>query len=126
MTESEEEVLSPQSLARVLDFTVHQPERLPPGFALAEARLKGSGPDAELRILYSDGLSALTLFQRRQSFSHRTGGPPATPVAIGEAEGMLYRYGLLLMVEWQRPPVALALVGEVSEEELLATARSIP
>jgi outer membrane lipoprotein-sorting protein len=126
MAESGEEVLSPQSLSRAVDFKVRQPERLPPGFALVEARLKGSGTDAELRLLYSDGLSAITLFQRSQSFSHRTVGPPATNVALGDAEGKLYRYGLLLMVEWQLPPVALALVGEVSEEELLATARSIP
>lgn len=124
--ESEEEVISPEALARAVDFPVYQPKHLPPGFVLVDARLKGSGPDAELRLLYSDGLSALTLFERRQSFDHRKGGPPATVVSLGEAEGRLYRYGLLLMVEWQRPPLALALVGEVSEKELLATARSIP
>jgi outer membrane lipoprotein-sorting protein len=124
--ESEEYILSPASLAQAVDFPVLQPKKLPPGFALVNARLKGRGPTAELRLLYSDGLSALTLFERRQSFSHRTGGPKATPVALGDAEGLLYRRGLLRMVEWQRPPVALTLVGEVSEEELLETARSIP
>lgn len=124
--ESEEVILSPASLAQAIDFPVLQPKKLPPGFALVDARLKGIGPTAELRLLYSDGLSALTLFERRQSFSHRSGGPLATRVALGDAEGSLYRYGLLLLVEWQRPPIALTLVGEVSEKELLETARSIP
>ncbi len=126
-TESEEVKLSQASLEHAIDFPVLQPKSLPPGFALVDARLKGGGPRAEVRLLYSDGLSALTLFERRQSFSHhRTGGPPATTVSLGDTDGRLYRYGLLLMVEWQRPPVALTLVGEVSEKELLDTARSIP
>lgn len=124
--ESEEVMLSPSSLASAVDFPVLEPSHLPEGFALVDARLKGHGPEAELRLLYSDGLSALTLFERRLSHAGRTGGPQATPVALGETEGRLYRHGLVLMVEWARPPVALALVGEVDEKELLETARSIP
>lgn len=124
--ESEEVMLSPPSLAAAVDFPVLEPSRLPAGFALVDARLKGLGPDAELRLFYSDGLSSLTLFERRLSHARPSGGPEATTVALGEAEGRLYRHGLVLMVEWTRPPVALALVGEVDERELLETARSIP
>ncbi|MFQ5893624.1 MAG: hypothetical protein ACE5H5_04855, partial [Nitrospinota bacterium] len=108
------------------NFPVGQPTSLPPGFALVGARLKSRGPEAELRLLYSDGLSTISLFQRRQSLPLRTHGPRATPVALGEANGKLYRFGLLSMVEWERPPVSFTMVGEVSTEELLATARSIP
>ncbi|MFQ5894026.1 MAG: hypothetical protein ACE5H5_06900, partial [Nitrospinota bacterium] len=93
---------------------------------LVGARLKGHGPEAELRLLYSDGLCTMSLFQRPQPLPPRTQGPLATPVTLGEADGRLYRFGLLSMVEWERSPVSFTMVGEVSTDELLATARSIP
>jgi outer membrane lipoprotein-sorting protein len=123
--EPDEVVLSPEVLSRAVDFPVLQPKNLPPGFALVGARLKGKGPQAELRLLYSDGLSTISLFQRRRPLPHRTRGPKAIPVELGEADGNLYRFGLLCMVEWERSPVTYTMVGEVSENELLASARSI-
>ena len=124
--EPDEVVLSPRDLPKAVDFPVRQPKTLPPGFALVGARLKGKGPKAELRILYSDGLSTISLFQRRRALPKRTGKPRATTVTLGDTEGKLYRFGLLGMVEWERPPVTFTMVGEVSDEELLATARTIP
>ncbi|MDA2916039.1 hypothetical protein MYX64_04240 [Nitrospinae bacterium AH_259_B05_G02_I21] len=124
--EPDEVVISPEALSSAVDFPVRQPKNLPPGFALVGARMKGEGPEAEIRLLYSDGLSTISLFQRRRPLPHRTKGPKAVPVALGDADGNLYRFGLLCMVEWERSPVTYTMVGEVNEKELLATARSIP
>lgn len=123
--EADDQPLPLASFAKAVDFQVYEPSSLPAGFALVAARLKGRGPATELRLLYSDGLTTLSLFQRHFLSAERTAGPPATQVEIGDSYGDLYRFGLLKMVEWERPPTSLALVGEVCEKELLATARSV-
>lgn len=123
--EAEEKQLPLASFAKAVDFQVYEPRSLPPGFALVAARLKGHGPATELRLLYSDGLTTLSMFQRQRPSAERSGGPPAVAVKIGDSDGDLYHFGLLKMVEWERPPASLTMVGDVCEKELLATARSV-
>lgn len=111
---------------QVAQFAVGIPGYVPRGFVRKCIRAKKSRDYGEIQVLYTDGLSLLSLFQSsrfRAPLKDRKEG--ARILAVGEKEGELNRHGLLSALSWPASWAQLTLIGEISSEEMVKVAESI-
>jgi outer membrane lipoprotein-sorting protein len=102
------------------------PVYLPPGFARTCIYARRHREYAELQVLFSDGLSMLSLFESTRFREPGAGGGDAeAPVAVGPWPGRWYDLGLVTGIAWRPPWAHLALLGELSREELRKVAASV-
>jgi outer membrane lipoprotein-sorting protein len=112
--------------AETAQFPVGLPEYVPRGFVRKCVRAKKSRDYGEVQVLYSDGLSLLSLFQ-----SSRFRDPAAKmnkgsrTLAVGDRDGELRQHGLLAALSWPSPWAQLTLIGEISSVEMVKVAESI-
>jgi len=108
-----------------IKFKLHVPSYLPEGFNLVSiTHLKGDKGE-RVQLLYSDGLSSLSVFQDKSILSSSSNSLPAKEVNINDKKGVFYDQGLLKILNWNLQDVHVTLIGEVSEDELLKVAASI-
>jgi negative regulator of sigma E activity len=100
-----------------------KPGMLPGGFMLKSLR-RNTGTQ-RYQQLYTDGLSALSLFQEQgeQNLAERAGR--VSKVAVGPASGLMYDLGLMRLVKWNRGGQHFVLVGELSSDNMLRVADSV-
>lgn len=111
---------------RVAQFAVGIPGYVPRGFVRKCIRAKKSGDYGEIQVLYTDGLSLLSLFQSsrfRDPLKDRKEG--SRVLAVGDKEGELNRHGLLSALSWPSTWAQLTLIGEISSEEMVKVGESV-
>ncbi|RMF83850.1 MAG: outer membrane lipoprotein-sorting protein [Nitrospinota bacterium] len=116
-------------LQQFLSFTPLFPHYLPPGFVLEDIKGEQTPQSEAIQLLYTDGLSYLSIFQEKAP------SPPSTLTALTsslrdrvqerEQENLIEYSGLLRMISGQKGGVVYAIVGEVIQEELFKIAQSL-
>jgi outer membrane lipoprotein-sorting protein len=118
-----EPCLEPAEAERASGLRVALPSYLPQGFARQCVRVRRRAGAGEVQVTFGDGLSLLSLFI---SGSFRApGGTPSQPVAVGTWPGQWHEMGLVTGISWRTPWAHLALLGELSREELRLVAASV-
>lgn len=116
--------LEPEDAARVAGLPVVLPAYLPDGFARQCIRARRQRGYGEVQVVFSDGLSLLSLFEST-SFRDPGGGSAAPAVPVGHWTGRWHELGLVRGISWKAQSGHLALLGELSREELEKVAGSI-
>lgn len=111
-----------EEAVRVSGLPLVLPAYLPAGFARTCIHARRRHDYGELQVLYSDGLSLLSLFS---STRFREPGGAAAAVAVGPWFGRWHEFGLVTGVSWRTPWAHLALLGEISRGELLKVAAAV-
>lgn len=118
--------LEAENARAVADLPVELPAYVPQGFVRKCIRAKKSRDYGEVQILYTDGLSLLSVFgSSRFRGAGTKDSEAAEEVAVGDAEAKLNRHGLLRALSWQSPWAHMTILGEISKEELIKVAESI-
>jgi negative regulator of sigma E activity len=120
----EERCSSPAEAETIAGFPLTLPGYLPEGFVRKCIRALRSISHGEIKVLYSDGLSLLTIFERSR-FSPISGPNSGLPVRVGERSASLYRMGLVSALNWESSGTYLTILGELPRQELLKVADSV-
>ncbi len=108
-----------------INFKLHPLGYIPEGFTLTGITHIKVDKGERVHLLYSDGLSSLSIFQDRSVLSLSGTPLPTREVDINDKKGVLYDQGLLKILNWKLQDIYVTLIGEISEDELLKVARSI-
>lgn len=123
---TEGECLPEEEAEATAGFALALPRYLPFGFVRKCIRARRSSGHGEVQVVYSDGLSLLSLFESSRPGSPGGGAPAgAREVSVGKHEGSLQRAGLVSALSWNASQAHMTILGEVSHEELLRIAGSI-
>jgi outer membrane lipoprotein-sorting protein len=122
----EERCIAPRDAELASGIPVRFPRYLPAGFAQTCIHARRHHDYGEVQVLYSDGLSLLSLFESTHFREPGGGGRELeTPVGVGQLPGRWYDLGLVTALAWGRPGAYFALLGELSRDELLKVGASI-
>jgi outer membrane lipoprotein-sorting protein len=121
----DEPCLEPEDAARLAGLPVALPAYLPEGFVRQCIRARRRRDYGEVQVVFGDGLSLLSLFASTSFRESAAGEPPAPAVAVGHATGRWHDLGLVTGISWRAPWAHLALLGELSREELHKVAGSV-
>jgi peptidoglycan/xylan/chitin deacetylase (PgdA/CDA1 family)/outer membrane lipoprotein-sorting protein len=115
--------VSVAEIAQRVGFTPQVPSYLPSGFAERGSRVVNVQGQPTATFVYSDGLSTITLFESRGPH-----GPPprGRPVRIGSIQGTIAPRGLATLLHWNVGAISYTLIGELSPDELVKVAASVP
>jgi negative regulator of sigma E activity len=102
-----------------------RPAVLPPGFILKGMRRTATGGGPRFQQLYTDGLSALSLFQEHGERSPHESAGKVSAVMVGPSSGLVYDLGLMRLVKWNREGQHFVLVGELSTDSMIKVATSV-
>ncbi len=117
-----------KELEQFVSFSPLLPHYLPPGFVLIDMKGEKSADTELIQLLYSDGLSYLSVFQEKQSpeptgLTTLTTSSPFENKEITKYE--LVEHGLLHIITGYTGEIAYSIVGEVTQEELRKIAHSL-
>ena len=102
------------------------PHYLPGGFVKKCVRARRADGHGEIQVLYSDGLSLLSLFESSRYLPVKSAGPGrSVEIEVGGSPGVWRRLGLVSALHWQTPQAYLTILGEISRDEQLKVAESI-
>ncbi len=116
--------LSREEAEEKAGLRLNLPHYLPGGFVEKCVRAKRTDAYGEIQVLYSDGLSLLSLFESSRPFQSTASGR-SVEIEVGGAPGVWLQLGLVSALRWQSPQAYLTLLGEISRDELLKVAESI-
>ncbi len=120
---SEGECLGREEAESVAGLPLSLPAYLPLGFAQKCIRAHRSDAHGEIQVVYSDGLTLLSLFESSRARSGDSRGAGA--LQVGGAPAALQRAGLVTALSWPSPHGHLTILGEIAKEELLRVAESV-
>jgi outer membrane lipoprotein-sorting protein len=120
----EERCYLPEEAVRASGLPLGLPEYLPAGFARTCIHARRHRDYGEIQVLYSDGLSLLSLFESTH-FHPPGGGAPEGVIMVGPWPGRWYDLGSVTALAWGRPGRHLALLGELARGELHKIATSV-
>ena len=121
---AEEHCSSPAEAEEIAGLSLTLPGYLPGGFVRKCIRARRSRGHGEIKVLYSDGLSLLTIFESSR-FRPFGGAGSGLPVRVGERPASLHTMGLVSALNWESSGAYLTILGELSREELLRVADSV-
>lgn len=117
---------SPGTAAEIAGFPLGLPQYLPGGFVRKCVRARHSGDYGEIQVLYSDGLSLLSIFEStRFRPLKESGSSQSAPVQVDGSPGSLQGLGLVSALSWKSPWAYVTILGEISRDEMLKVAESI-
>lgn len=119
-----EPCLEPAAAEHLAGLPVALPAYLPPGFERQCIRARRQPDYGEVQVVFGDGLTLLSLFASTR-FREAAAAPAAPPVEIGHATGHWHDLGLVTGISWRAPWAYMALLGELSREELHKVAGSV-
>ena len=112
-----------EEIAQRVGFTPRVPSYLPAGFQAKGARVVDVRGQPVATLVYSDGVSTLTMFESR--------GPQGPPpkgrrVRVGSVEGTVTARGVATLLHWNVGGISYTLVGDLPEDDLIRVAASVP
>jgi outer membrane lipoprotein-sorting protein len=119
--------LTMEQAQSMMNRPLQLPRFVPPGFIPFNILFRVEGARKRLQIVYADGLSSFSIFQEwtggePKKDAERSGAPPAE----SEPVPRFRQYGLINVLTIDLPGRKTVFVGDVQEEKLLETARSLP
>jgi outer membrane lipoprotein-sorting protein len=121
----DEPCLEPAEAERLAGLPVAMPAYLPEGFVKQCIRARRRRDYGEVQVVFGDGLSLLSLFASTSFREPAPGEVSAPAVAIGHSTGRWHDLGLVTGISWRAPWAHLALLGELSREQLHKIAGSV-
>lgn len=100
------------------------PAYLPSGFVLRDVTVSFIGGSRRLQLLYSDGLSSISVFQ--ETSLRRAGKGVFFQKGVKKAKPLFHSRGLNKMLGFPSGDRQIMLIGDISEEEISKIAHSIP
>lgn len=120
----EQSNLSVEKATTLMGGRVYLPNYLPPGFILKNVAFRVSGKEKVLQVFYSDGLSSLSVFQKRYKPEQDMVDTPFGKVKLRRREAFVSSSGTLNIMSIRSENHSLTLVGEVFREEIGKVAES--
>jgi negative regulator of sigma E activity len=119
--------LTMEQAQNLLKRPLQLPSFIPPGFVPSNILFREDGSRKRLQIVYADGLSSFSIFQEwtigeRKKDAAESGVPPAQ----SEPMPRFRQYGLINVLTIHLGGRKTVFVGDLQEEKLLETARSLP
>jgi outer membrane lipoprotein-sorting protein len=121
----DEPCLEPAAAESLAGLPVALPAYLPEGFVRQCIRARRRSDYGEVQVVFGDGLSLLSLFASTSFREPAADAESASPVAVGHATGRWHDLGLVTGISWRAPWAHLALLGELSREEMHRIAGSV-
>jgi outer membrane lipoprotein-sorting protein len=121
----DEPCLEPADAERVAGFPAALPAYLPEGFVRQCIRARRRSDYGEIQVVFGDGLSLLSLFASTSFREPAAGGESSSAVSVGHATGRWHDLGLVTGISWRAPWAYLALLGELSRDEMHKIAGSV-
>ncbi|UCD84284.1 MAG: outer membrane lipoprotein-sorting protein [Deltaproteobacteria bacterium] len=112
------------SAEKLFGEKVMLPNYLPSGFILRDIALSFIGGKRRLQLLYSDGLSSVSVFQ--ETGRSLPGKGIAFQKGVKRTEPLSYSRGLNNIMGFPIGNRQIMLVGDISEEEIAKIAQSLP
>jgi negative regulator of sigma E activity len=116
--------LSLEKAATLMGSRVFIPKYLPTGFVLKNIAYRLSGSEKVLQVFYTDGLSALSVFQKGYNPEEDMVNTPFGKVKLKRREAFINTSGTLNIMNIRSQRISLTLVGEVFKEEIMKVAES--
>lgn len=116
--------LSVEKATSLMGGKIFLPNYLPSGFVLKNVAFRVSGEEKVLQVFYSDGLSALSVFQRRYEPKEDMVDTPFGKIKLRRREAFVNTSGTLNIMSIRSQDLSLTLVGEVFREEIGKVAES--
>jgi peptidoglycan/xylan/chitin deacetylase (PgdA/CDA1 family)/negative regulator of sigma E activity len=114
--------LSVEEVGRKVGFAPRLPAYLPGGYQFLRARVFTIRGTPTAALVFSDGVSTLSLFESRTL----QGPPPhGRQVRVGAVEGTITTRGSTAVLHWNAAGISFTLVGELAEDELVRIGSSI-
>jgi negative regulator of sigma E activity len=120
----EESNLTIEKATGLMKGRVFLPEYLPPGFVLKNVAFRVSDKEKVLQVFYSDGLSALSVFQKRYKPEEDMIDTPFGRVKLRRREAFMHTSGTLNIMSIRSQDFSLTLVGEIFRDEIRKVAES--
>jgi outer membrane lipoprotein-sorting protein len=121
----DEPCLEPAAAERLAGLPVALPDYIPEGFERQCIRARRRSGYGEIQVVFGDGLSLLSLFASTSFREPSADATSATPVEVGHGTGRWHDLGLVTGISWRTPWAHLALLGELSRDELHKIAKSV-
>jgi len=116
--------LSIEKAETLMGGRIFLPNYLPSGFALKNVAFRVSGHEKVLQVFYTDGLSALSVFQKGYKPEEDMVDTPFGKVKLRRSEAFINTSGTLNIMNIRTQHISLTLVGEVFKEEIMKVAES--
>ncbi len=129
---SEQGNLTLEQAQRLMQVPLLVPPRIPDGFSPLNILVRFDGERRRAHVIYSDGLSSLSIFQetvptQAQQPDRKDEPSPAGPApsaSVTRSHPCIFHYGLLNVLSYDIRGIRTTLVGDIGENDLLDTARS--
>jgi len=116
--------LSIEKGAILMGDRIFLPNYLPTGFVLKNVAFRVSGDEKVLQVFYTDGLSALSVFQKGYKPEEDMVDTPFGKVKLRRREAFISTSGTLNIMNIRSQHISLTLVGEVFKDEIMKVAES--
>ncbi len=113
------------ALVQAAGFKAAGPKYLPEGFSPIAGDLSDIKGVRTLHLMYSDGLRTVSLFQNARGAAIDLTGYKVQSVALRSRSAQYVIDGSTTLMAWQNGNLHLALVGELSRDELVKIAQSV-
>ncbi len=115
--------LGPQARSAFAEAGWVCPESLPGGFDLVDVRRSSGDLGPRLQLVYSDGLSTLSVFEQPGRLAEAATGFDA---AVWDGRALLERAGLPSQVAWAADGTVWIVVADTSRERVRAAVAALP
>ncbi|MDQ2680575.1 MAG: DUF4367 domain-containing protein [Candidatus Eremiobacteraeota bacterium] len=113
------------AVVRTAGFQAHGPKYLPDGFLPVAGSVTDIKGVRTLHLLYSDGIRTLSLFQNAKGSAVDMSRYKPSSVRVENHDAQFVEDGPTKLLAWQESNLHFALVGELSEPELIKIAASV-
>ncbi|MEO6912729.1 MAG: sigma-E factor regulatory protein RseB domain-containing protein [Candidatus Baltobacteraceae bacterium] len=113
------------AVVKTAGFQAHGPKYLPDGFLPVTGDVTDIKGVRTLHLLYSDGIRTLSLFQNATGSAVDMSRFKASSTHVRNHEAKFVEDGPTKLLAWQESDLHFALVGELSENELVKIAASV-
>jgi outer membrane lipoprotein-sorting protein len=120
-----EPCLEPAAAEQLAGLPLALPAYLPEGFERQCIRARRQRDYGEIQVVFGDGLSLLSLFASTSFREPPVGAATDTSATIGHSTGRWHDLGLVTGISWHAPWAHMALIGELSRQEMHKVAGSV-
>jgi len=121
----EQSNLSIEKASNLMGRRVILPKYLPSGFVMKNVAFRVSGDEKVLQVFFTDGLSALSVFEKGYKPEEDLVDTPFGKIHVKRREAFINTSGTLNIMNIRSEDISLTLVGEVFREEMAKVAESL-
>jgi len=122
----EKSILSIDKAEPLMGSPVFYPHYLPSGFKLKNIVVRFQGKDKVLQLFFTDGLSSLSVFQKKFEPKYSMVNTPFGKVKLKTGREAFFKTsGTLNILNIRSQPIQITLMGEIFKKEIIKVAESL-